>query len=272
MRKSRGFTLIELLVVIAIIALLLSILMPSLSRVRKQAKEVACQSKLRQWGVIFSMYMDDNDGFFPISLRGKVYEYWMSQLRPYYQDPQIRCCPMATKPRLNLDGSHGPGWGKGVFQAWGILDSRYGKNEGDYGSYGMNEWLDDPPVNWGNAEPHPAKNFWKHSSVVRHASDIPIFLDCMAATKFPDHDNVPPAWDGDLTWNFGEDEMNFFCINRHDGAINGLFGDWSVRRIGLKELWTLKWNREYDTCGSWTKCGGVEPGDWPEWMRGFRDY
>ncbi|MHC4719876.1 MAG: type II secretion system protein, partial [Planctomycetota bacterium] len=119
MRKSRGFTLIELLVVIAIIALLLSILMPSLSRVRKQAKEVACQSKLRQWGVIFSMYMDDNDGFFPISLRGKVYEYWMSQLRPYYQDPQMRCCPTATKPRRNKDWSHGPGWGMGAFSAWG---------------------------------------------------------------------------------------------------------------------------------------------------------
>ena len=43
-------------------------------------------------------------------------------------------------------------------------------------------------------------------------------------------------------------------------------------RVGLKELWTLKWHRDYDTSGPWTKAGGVQPEDWPEWMRGFRDY
>ena len=59
MRSRRGFTLIELLVVIAIIALLMAILMPALARVKKQAQSVACQAKLKQWGVIFSMYADD---------------------------------------------------------------------------------------------------------------------------------------------------------------------------------------------------------------------
>ncbi len=61
-------------------------------------------------------------------------------------------------------------------------------------------------------------------------------------------------------------------INRHQGAINLLFLDLSVSDVGLKGLWTLRWNLGFDTHGPWTKAGGVEPQDWPEWMRGFKDY
>ena len=62
MRRRQGFTLIELLVVIAIIALLMAILIPALNQAREQAKAVICQSNLHQWGAIFLMYTDDNDG------------------------------------------------------------------------------------------------------------------------------------------------------------------------------------------------------------------
>jgi len=51
--KRRAFTLIELLVVIAILALLMSILMLALERVKKQAKAVACQARLKHWGLVF---------------------------------------------------------------------------------------------------------------------------------------------------------------------------------------------------------------------------
>ena len=61
-------------------------------------------------------------------------------------------------------------------------------------------------------------------------------------------------------------------MNRHDGGINGLFMDWSVRKVGLKELWTLKWHRNYNTANGWTIAGGVKPDDWPPWMRKFKDY
>ncbi|MHC4557717.1 MAG: type II secretion system protein [Planctomycetota bacterium] len=65
MSGKRAFTLIELLVVIAIIALLLAILMPSLRRARDQAKGVTCRNNLKQVGLAFTLYTDDNEGKFP---------------------------------------------------------------------------------------------------------------------------------------------------------------------------------------------------------------
>ena len=64
-RRGRGFTLIELLVVIAIIAILMAILVPSLNRVRKQAKFIGCKSNLKSYGLMAFMYADDCDGVMP---------------------------------------------------------------------------------------------------------------------------------------------------------------------------------------------------------------
>ena len=46
----------------------------------------------------------------------------------------------------------------------------------------------------------------------------------------------------------------------------------SLRQVGLKELWTLKWASDYDRQGPWTKAGGVDRDRWPQWMRDFKDY
>jgi hypothetical protein len=48
--------------------------------------------------------------------------------------------------------------------------------------------------------------------------------------------------------------------------------DWSVRKTGLKELWTLRWHKNFDVAGPWTKAGGVQRSDWPGWMRKFENY
>ncbi|MBN1436169.1 MAG: prepilin-type N-terminal cleavage/methylation domain-containing protein [Sedimentisphaerales bacterium] len=61
--KKKAFTLIELLVVVSIIALLISILLPALSRAREQAKAVACRSNIKQIGIGFFYYAEDYDGF-----------------------------------------------------------------------------------------------------------------------------------------------------------------------------------------------------------------
>jgi prepilin-type processing-associated H-X9-DG protein len=97
-----------------------------------------------------------------------------------------------------------------------------------------------------------------------------VFLDCSWPETLPDDVEYPPEYEGEYgPWSWW---MPDICINRHDRGINVLFMDGSVRKVGLKELWTLKWHREFDTVNPWTRAGGIQPTDWPEWMRKFKDY
>jgi prepilin-type N-terminal cleavage/methylation domain-containing protein/prepilin-type processing-associated H-X9-DG protein len=75
--RWRGFTLIELLVVIAIIALLISILLPSLSTAKKQAQQAVCASNLRQLGLRMEMYVSEFGCYVPVATHRGEWGRWL---------------------------------------------------------------------------------------------------------------------------------------------------------------------------------------------------
>jgi prepilin-type N-terminal cleavage/methylation domain-containing protein/prepilin-type processing-associated H-X9-DG protein len=280
MTKRKGFTLIELLVVIAIIALLMSILMPALGRVKRQAQSVACMARLRSWGLLFKLYTDENGGFFNEGWgfadhpqnAGKSGEYglWMNALRLHYKDEKMRFCPTAVTEVENAND-----WG--TFKAWfRDVDNRYPMgNEGArkhfVGSYSINNWTNYMVANRGA---RLKEWFWKSTQNLQGPDRIPLFGDNTWHDAWPLDRDEPVSHPFDYGWGDKgtTGEMNQFCIDRHGGWTNLAFVDWSVRHVGLKELWTLKWHRNYDTSGPWTKAGGVAPSDWPPWLRKYKDY
>jgi prepilin-type N-terminal cleavage/methylation domain-containing protein/prepilin-type processing-associated H-X9-DG protein len=81
-RPRKAFTLIELLTVIAIIGILAAILIPTVGKVRSQAKSAECKSRLRQVGIAFRLFSEDNKGKAPPDrITGAV--NWPAQLVPY---------------------------------------------------------------------------------------------------------------------------------------------------------------------------------------------
>jgi prepilin-type N-terminal cleavage/methylation domain-containing protein/prepilin-type processing-associated H-X9-DG protein len=280
MNKRRGFTLIELLVVIAIIALLMAILMPALQRVKNQAQSITCQAKLKQWGLIFKMYIDDNDGYFNEGWGVNETTLWPNALRPYYKEEWgMLLCPTATRLMESTND-----WG--TFKAaWRDMDLPGGGEYRYVFSYCINSWTN---YMHGDRGDRLEEWFWKRpdnticvapgtrNTISQKASpnNVPVFADGTWHDAWPRHTDSPsqnPDAFGIMDQGT-TGEMNHFCIDRHSGFINFLFMDWSIRRIGLKELWTLKWNRAYDTAGPWTKAGGVQPGDWPDWLKSYKDY
>jgi prepilin-type N-terminal cleavage/methylation domain-containing protein len=260
---SDGFTLIELLVVISIIALLMTVLLPVAGRVRKQARSVACQSNLRQWGVLFTMYMNEYNEELRWTLEQAMWWSWR-----YYDSgtEDLLLCPMAKRFEVNKndpkwEASLAVGFGKGSkFSTWKVKDVAGERTI--YGSYGINGVAPIMPLT-NDYRLRPPNTFRRGRAIT------PFILDCASWVGHGHSRAEPPAYDGDLANPF---EMKVFCIDRHDAAINCLFMDWAVRKVGLKELWTLQWRVGDITYGRWTKAGGVQPEDWPAWMWKFKDY
>lgn len=112
--KTAGFTLIELLVVIAIIAILAAILFPVFANARERGRQTACLNNLKQLGLAFNQYLDDNNGRMPSLARGYfgTTNDWCGSLDtfrpvvpeqgslwPYVKDRKVFVCPTDSKKK-----------------------------------------------------------------------------------------------------------------------------------------------------------------------------
>ena len=262
--RFRAFTLIELLVVIAIIALLLSILVPSLRLAKEKARAVVCRSNLKQWGLIFALYTQaNNESFMPGTMEDGYTPdgLWVDPLRPYFgtgSSKDVRLCPSTSLDKSNP-----------FLRAWSlpanIVENGYSS------SYGINNWVYNPPsaatAMWASV--YTTKYNWRKTTNISNSSTVPIFLECYRWGGHAHSGDEPmsfPNTIGEL-YNNGNPpgtQMNRYNLDRHQGRMNCLFADNSVNVVTLRELWGLKWHKNYSPG---EEVARREAAGWPEWMK-----
>lgn len=172
---------------------------------------------------------------------------------------------MAT--RFSEDMHAGPIGSK--FYAW---FSHGWITEDRYGSYGINGWVEHNQCEDNDAYPHLR---WRQSGA-KGGGNIPLLLDNQWIDGWPTEFDNPPEYDDQDYRVDPSTHMDRFMLNRHDGGTNCLFLDYSVRKVGLKELYTLKWNRQFRTDGPWTLAGGADKDKWANigtgWSKDSKEY
>ena len=271
--KKKAFTLIELLVVIAIIALLLSILMPSLGKVKEVARKTICRSNVRSLYQLAYMYTTEYDGSFNRGYfesgfaSGNSPLSWVQAYAPYMESVlEGLLCP-STKSVEDRSGHHKSTWDT----TWipGLRDFAEG------GSYAKNGWCSNPQKNSRGAQKVPTgetydSSTYKKITDFKNPRSVPVFADGFHWWATPKETDNP--WqDGDF---FGHAEspagvgnMARFTLDRHSkGEINMTFGDGSAEAVSIKELWGLKWHKNFSRDNEFTK----DRPDWPDWMKNIQ--
>ncbi len=219
----------------------------------------------------YSLYAYDNDDSFPQSISGNtgvsMYDAWiLGATIPYYEDVDLRMCPSVKVLNEPENRVHG-----GPFSAWGPFTGTLSWwDPGAVGSYGFNDWCADPPPGfnffWGLESANAVRKI-----TTQGASLVPIALDSVYVEIAPYEDDPAPPDPPAVTKAypnayFSTDAIQLPCIDRHNKGINAVFVDMSARHVGIKELWRLKWHKNFDQMNTLPGNG------WQPWMAKYKDY
>jgi prepilin-type N-terminal cleavage/methylation domain-containing protein/prepilin-type processing-associated H-X9-DG protein len=266
-RGKLGFTLVELLVVIGIIALLISILLPSLNRARRQAQEIVCASNLRQMGIALTMYINDWRVYPGARDRtgagGTNFSVWPTRLRKFMKGSHeaFRCPVQPDINRVTWKQNNTAGV---VATA---KETGYGYNKGetlldeqkDGFSYGYNDW-GSGEVTTDALQRGLGGDLWAVKEVratrVRNATDLIVIAD---RTSSPVGVTSPQPWNFDLDPKHPEDMPSPI----HRGGSNLLHADGHVDWKHQKDL--ILFDALDPAAPTWDPDKGATPADKRKW-------